>query len=381
MSNLARRILNFALVATAFAALYFNLRVKETVQTDECSFHKEYALKLFPEMESSRKISDKCCYEVADKSGNILGKVLYVKPDETIPAGYGGQFRVVVALTEDNKIAGIDLGENHETPGFIDMAKGQGYFNNWNGLELHEAINKKVDTITGATKSTNGIKCMVQKNLADYLGEKIKIDQSNQFSYILIASIILLVFSILFFFMPKFVSKFRTLHLLLLVALFGFLGGYSLSIETFRNTLISGTAAYFSAVLFILAVVLPLITGKNFYCTQVCPFGACQELVGKIPAKKISISAKVVKFLTLFKRLFIYTIFLFLIFKVFDDFTIFEPFSAFQFKGAGMISIIIAVWALTASIFISKPWCRFFCPTGSIFNFLIEKPKQKKKKD
>lgn len=380
MREIIQRIIRLAIICAIFAVIYFMYHIEKEVKTDDlCGFQHEFGLKLFPEMGNYRKITDKCCYEISDKSGNILGKILYVKPDETIPSGYGGQFRVVVGVTQDNKVIGIDLGENHETPGFIEMAKGTGYFNTWNGLELHEAINKKVDTITGATKSTNGIKCMVQKNLSDYLGEEIKIDQSNQLSYILIGSIILLIFSILFFFVPKITLKFRTLHLVLLVGLFGFLGGYSLSVETFRNSLITGTASYFSLALFFLAVLFPLFTGKNFYCTQVCPFGACQELMGKIPAKKISMPARIIKFFTLFKRSLIYAIVVLLVFKVLDDFTVFEPFSAFQYKGAGTVSIVIALTALTVSIFISKPWCRFFCPTGSIFNFLVGKPKPKHK--
>ncbi|HNW81690.1 MAG TPA: 4Fe-4S binding protein [bacterium] len=379
MKEIKRRTIRFLIVCMMFAAIHFIYHIKDKVETDDkCGFQKEYGLKVFPGMENFKKIKDKCYYEVSDKSGNILGKILYVDPDEKVPAGYGGQFKIVIGINNDNKVAGVEMGRSNETPGFTEMIRSKGFFNQWNGLDLSSAISKKVDTVTGATMSTSSIKIMVQKNISEYLGEKIEIEQTDRFSYIFYISIVVLIYSLISFFIPKRTFKFRLYHLILLVIFMGFLGGYALSIETFKNSFISENASFLSLVLFVLALLLPLFTGKNFYCTQVCPFGALQELTGKIPAKKISIKADALKILNVFKKLFFLAVFIFLLFKTVDDYTVFEPFSAFQFEEAGIISILIASIMILASTFISKPWCRFFCPTGSLFNFIVEKPQSKR---
>lgn len=372
------RAVKVVLMLTAFLALYFNLKSPAAVESDDCGLKKEYAQKLFPGIAEFKKINDKCCYEIYDGQKNTLGKILYMKPDESIPNGYGGKFRIVVGITNDNRVMGVDMGENHETPGFTDMVRSKGFFSQWTGLPLNDAMQKKVDTVTGATMSTSCIKCMVQKNISEYLGAKAEIEKTSRFSYVFYISILLLIYSLISFFIPGATAKFRIYHMTLMAVFLGFLGGYALSIESFKNSLMTGSASTFTIILFTLAVTIPLFTGRNFYCSHVCPFGAIQELAGKIPLKKQTVPAKVLKIMTLVKKLILLAVFVMLSLKITGDYTRMEPFSAFQFNAAGISAIIIAGIMLIFSLFVSKPWCRFFCPTGSLFNFLVEKPKLKR---
>lgn len=372
------RAVKVVLILTAFLALYFNLRSPAAVESDDCGLKKEYAQKLFPGIAEFKKINDKCCYEVYDGEKNTLGKILYMKPDESIPNGYGGKVRIVVGITNDNKVMGVDMGENHETPGFTDMVRSKGFFSQWTGLPLTDAMQKKVDTVTGATMSTSCIKCMVQKNIAEYLGAKAEIDRTSRFSIVFYISILLLIYSLISFFIPGATAKFRIYHMTLMAVFLGFLGGYALSIESFKNSFMTGSASTFTIILFVLAVVIPLFTGRNFYCSHVCPFGAIQELAGKVPLKKQTVTAKVLKIMTLVKKLILLAVFVMLSLKITGDYTRIEPFSAFQFNAAGISALIIAGTMLIFSLFVSKPWCRLFCPTGTIFNIIVEKKAEKK---
>lgn len=372
------RALKVALIFAAFWALYFNLKSPAVVESDDCGLKKEYAQKLFPGIAEFKKINDKCCYEIYNSEKNALGKVLYMRPDESIPNGYGGKFRIVVGITNDNKVLGVEMGENHETPGFTDMVRSKGFFSQWTGLPLTEAMQKKVDTVTGATMSTSCIKCMVQKNISEYLGAKAEIEKTSGFSIVFYVSILLLIYSLISFFIPGATAKFRIYHMTLMTVFLGFLGGYALSIESFKNFFITGSASTFTIVLFALAVTIPLFTGRNFYCSHVCPFGAIQELAGKIPLKKMTVTAKVLKIMTLVKKLILLTVFIMLSLKITGDYTRMEPFSAFQFNAAGISALIIAGIMLIFSLFVSKPWCRLFCPTGTIFNIIVEKKAEKK---
>lgn len=378
MKQFIFRALKAVLILIAFFAIYFNLKSPAAAESDDCGVKKDHAQKFFPEFAEFRKIGDKCCFEVYDSEKNVLGKVLYVKPDESIPAGYGGKFRVVIGISNENKVLGVEMGDNQETPGFIEMVSSKGFFRQWTGLPLTEAMQKKVDTVTGATMSTSCIRCMVQKNIAEYLGARAEIERTSRFSYVFYVSILLLIYSLISFFIPGATAKFRIYHIALMTVFLGFLGGYALSIESFKNFFITGSASTFTIILFTLAVTVPVFTGRNFYCSHICPFGALQELAGKVPFKKQTVTAKVLKIMTLVKKLILLAVFVMLSLKITGDYTMIEPFSAFQFNAAGVSALIIAGIMLIFSLFVSKPWCRLFCPTGTIFNIIIEKKAEKK---
>ena len=312
-------------------------------------------------------------YSIINTNGNRTGTVISFEPDENDLSGYGGRIRVYVKLDNENKILSVEVGDNNETPGFIEMIKNSGFLNSWNGLNATEAMNKKVDTITGATMSTKAIEQMVKKNLSLYQGYDLSKEENKEVPVVLIFSVILLMYSVFAFLFPKKTARFRIIHLVMLVVLIGFLGGYSLSIETLKNGLLNGAFTIFSLVVFLAGVVFLMVKQKNFYCTHVCPFGAMQELAGRVPIPKISVSCRVLKIVKVFKRFLLYVIIAFLMFNVFEDYTVFEPFSAFQFKSASYFSLSIASVTLILSFFVCRPWCRFLCPTGEIFELM--KPK------
>jgi len=318
-------------------------------------------------------------YSIIETDGNRSGTVISFEPDENDLSGYGGRIRVYVKLNNENKILSVEIGDNSETPGFIEMIKNSGFLNSWNGLNAAEAMNKKVDTITGATMSTKAIEQMVKKNLSLYIGQDLPKEENKELPAILIASVILLIYSVFAFLFPKKTARFRFFHLFALIVVFGFLGGHSQSIETFKNGLVNRSFTLFSMAVFLLTTLFLVVKQKNFYCTMVCPFGAMQELAGKVPVPKISVSCRVLKVIKVFKRIIIYFIFAFLLFNVFEDYTVFEPFSAFQFKSASYFSLLTASAALIFSLFVCKPWCRFLCPTGEIFELM--KPKNCRKRN
>jgi Na+-transporting NADH:ubiquinone oxidoreductase subunit NqrC len=46
--------------------------------------------------------------------------------------------------------------------------RSQGFFDVWNGLEIHAALDKKVDAITGSTFTSTAVINSFQLTLADY---------------------------------------------------------------------------------------------------------------------------------------------------------------------------------------------------------------------
>ena len=385
------RIFRIIAVIMAFAAAFFVLHKPAEPKTDDCSLDKEAAKQIFKTAETFEKTGVECIFNVSDVSGKMLGRVLYTKPDETSVAGFGGNLRVVVGISPDGKIAGIELGENYESVGFIRRVRETGFFEKWNGLSVEEAAKADVDTVSGATMSTTAIKSMVALNLSKYSGMEIAENSEDSTPiWLKIAVFVILAYSLFAFFFPQKTAKFRTFHLVLLVLILGFISGSVLSIESFKNWIISGNIAFVPLVILCAALLLPIISGRNFYCSFVCPFGAIQELLGKIPLPKKSLPPKFMKKVTIFKVVLLIFIYASMITGLFTDFTVFEPFSAFQFRvgvpegftadsapllynSALLPSLVIAALFLIISLFISRPWCRFFCPTGTLMNIFAKR--------
>ncbi|HSW59668.1 MAG TPA: FMN-binding protein, partial [bacterium] len=276
--------------------------------------------KLFPDIQKVSKEGDGI-YETYDEKGVATGMVLSVKPDEKDLSGYGGKIRVYLRLDSNNRITGTEIGQNTETPGFIEMIRNAGFFNNWNGLSPQDAVSKKVDTITGATMSTSAVISMVRKNTSLYSGLKKETEKRESLPTVFFVSIIVILSSVFAFFFPKKTIKYRYVQLAVLVVLLGFAGGYSISMETVKNALVNRHFSILTTIIFSLSAILSMVKGKNFYCTQLCPFGAFQELAGKMPVKKFTIPCKVFKYMKILKKVFLFTLFGLMLFNVVSDFT------------------------------------------------------------
>ena len=357
----------------AFVAVFFVLHKPAEPKTDDCSLDKEAAKKIFKTAGTFEKTGVDCIFNVSDASGKMLGKVLYAKPDETSVAGFGGNLRVVVGISPDGKIAGVELGENYESVGFIERVREEGFFKKWNGLSVEEAAEAEVDTVSGATMSTRAIKSMVALNLSKYSGSEFEKISDSEPVWLEIVVFLILAYSIFAFFFPQKTAKFRIIHLTALAIIPGFIGGYALSMESFKNWLSSGNIALVPAVILGCALILPIIFGRNFYCSFVCPFGAMQELFGRIPLPKKELPAKFMKVVSVFKVVLLAAVYILMVFKVVEDFTVFEPFSAFKFEVASIPTLVIAAVFLIISLFINRPWCRFFCPTGILINMFAKR--------
>ena len=368
------RIFRIIAVIMAFVSAFFVLHKPAEPKTDDCSLDKDAAKQIFKTAETFEKTGNECVFNVSESSGKMLGRVLYAKPDETSIAGFGGNLRVVVGILPDGKIAGVELGENYESYGFIERVRDEGFFKKWNGLSIEEAAKADVDTVSGATMSTTAIKSMVALNLSKYSGMKIAADRQDATPlWLKIAVFVILAYSLFAFFFPQKTAKFRIFHLVLLVVVLGFISGSALSFESFKNWLISGNIALVPIVILCAAVLIPVIFGKNFYCSFLCPFGAFQELLGRIPLPKKSLPPKFMKGVSIFKGVLLVLIYAVMISSLISDLTVFEPFSAFKFEAASLPSLVIAALFLAVSMFISRPWCRFFCPTGTLINMLSKR--------
>ena len=95
--------------------------------------------------------------EVYDGDRKLLGYAVYSKPASDGIKGYNGETPVLIALSPKKVILGVWLLENKETPKFAKKVEDDGFYKNWNGLTVKQALKKEVDVVSGATYTSNGV--------------------------------------------------------------------------------------------------------------------------------------------------------------------------------------------------------------------------------
>jgi len=289
--------------------------------------------------------------------------------------GYGGAVPLNVYF-KDNRIVKIEALENSETPGFFNSVIKHGLLTRWNNMSPQEVLGKEVDVVTGATFSSRAIIQSV-RIAANYVLQNPQLSKSGGFKFDIKFGIALLVV-LCGLIIPLFVKsqKVRIAQLLLNVIVLGFWSGSFISLSLLTNFLSNGinlAIAIIPLLLIFAAFIMPLFGKKNHYCNWICPMGSFQELIGKAIPYKFRISEKSAKYLTYFREGLWFCIMLIMWAGVGFEIMNYEIFSAFLFQSAGWPVIILASVFLILSAIIQRPYCRFVCPTGTLFKLSQQK--------
>ena len=173
---------------------------------------------------------------------------------------------------------------------------------------------------------------------------------------------------------PLFVRKpaYRIVQQLLNVGILGFWGGTFIDYAMIENVIANGVTASVAAlstiILLIVGFIYPLFNKPSHYCSWICPFGSLQELAGHCCKWKLNISPATAKILDKF-RMLLWCVLLCLLWvgwctNWIDN----EIFTAFVVESASWIVIGFAIAFICLSLFVTRPFCRFVCPTGTLLH-------------
>ena len=130
-----------------------------------------------------------------------------------------------------------------------------------------------------------------------------------------------------------------------------------------------GIQSQIAIVGFLLFIILTFVFGRIF-CGYLCPIGAIQELIYYTPIKKLKITNKTLP-ITVHSLFFVIFLFLGFVFSIgiltylgFRDFFHLNITSPFFY---------VFLTLLIVSIFIYRPFCRFFCPYGMLLSLASTK--------
>ncbi len=282
--------------------------------------------------------------------------------------GYGGRVPLKIYL-KDGKVERIEAEPNAETPDFFNKAKA--VLSKWVGKTPEEGVAMEVDAVSGATYSSTAIIGNVKRGLA-YAADKGGVISDGTPSGLSVKNIVLLVVVLAGAIVPLF-KKGKGWHvaqIVLNVAVTGLWCGTFLSYSRliyFASSGFSLTVSLASIVMLIAAFIYPLFGRKSHYCTHLCPLGSAQELTGMAWRRKIKMSQGLVKSLELFRTVLWGVLTVLMLTGVWSAWTDYELFAAFVFRAASVGIIVAAVAFLLLSVIIPRPYCRFVCPTGTLF--------------
>lgn len=292
--------------------------------------------------------------------------------------GYGGKVPLNIYIKEGKIIKIIAL-KNNETPEFFNEAKK--ILHSWDNKPIKEAINLKIDAVSGATFSSKAIIANVHSGFK-YIIKSKQNYTINNYSIIEtfplnIKNIIGLITVIIAAIFPLIVKNkyYKLAQNILNVFILGFYCNAFLSWGILINFVSSDIKKWITIpiiiIMIVIALVYPLIGHKQYYCKNVCPCGSLQDICSKINKKnKWKISKRNNLYLKVLQRAIFIIVLIVSTTGIFLDWMNYEIFSAFIISTASIIVMILAIITIILSLFIQRPYCRFICPTGALLKLL-----------
>lgn len=301
------------------------------------------------------------------------GLLLYVAIETS--NGYGGPTTVATEVDAKGVIQRVLVLEHKETPAFFNNLQDEKYFKQFESVKVSSAfvLDEDIDGVSGATVSSKAFAQAVQAG-GHNIGRELlnmSIPEKERAFIFGIKEAILIIFFVLV--MIGSIKKIAVLRYVILAASGVILGFYLNSAISLSNiaTILLG---YFPSITdkahwWILVggtLVMILFYGKNLYCYWLCPFGAIQEFATKIGGINIKLSQRTV---TVAKYIgpFLTWMALMIIFLTSNTtLASYEPFATiFGLRGTSVQWFIMPT-VILGSFFITRFWCRFFCPVGVV---------------
>ena len=328
--------------------------------------------------------------------------VVNTKPLAKDVQGYGGPVPLKIHI-KDGRVAAVEAEPNAESPDFFNRAKE--LLNHWQGKSVDEALAEEVDAVSGATFSSRAIIANMQRGLAyakqhgqwgedgsvGALGTSASPIEGGSAGALetsappivgssvgahgtSIPSIVALIAVLLGAVVPLFYNN-RRLHLVQLavnVVVLGLWTGTFVSYTLFLRIFAGGVslsaigALAAPLLMLIVALIYPLVGRSGHYCANVCPFGSAQELAGKLSRRKLRITPRVLKALSVLRNLLWGVLMALLLTGTCTAWVDYELFTAFLYSSASVWVMVLAALFLVLSVWVPRPYCRFVCPTGAL---------------
>lgn len=122
------------------------------------------------------------------------------------------------------------------------------------------------------------------------------------------------------------------------------------------------------------ALLVPALTGKNVYCSRICPHGAAQTLAGMAVKRRFGLPARWHRLLQRVPWLTLIVIWALALLGSGLPFAMIEPFEVWSAGFYAFLPAAILSVGLLAAVFLPQAYCHYGCPTGALLKFLTHSP-------
>ncbi|MDA9961973.1 FMN-binding protein [Opitutales bacterium] len=349
-------------------------RFPNPIRIEEVADHFPSASELIP------SATHPSLLDILDANGSKLGQVGRSSPHADQIIGYQGPVDSLLILETNGTLKAMAIRSSFENQPYADYPNDDAYFASlFTGRSIPKLADmnlteEEVEGVSGATMTSMAMAKGIVKTASSLEQERLRSLEAKKPLLMWKArdygslSVILLAGFVAFTKRGK--TKFFRISLqVLLVCYLGLVNGDILSQALFAGWAQSGVPwerAPILALLSLAALLVPMATGKAFYCHQLCPHGAAQQWMRKLKKIPLRLPKKLDSVLQLLPTGLLALV----VFLAFTGAThtvaILEPFDAYVWEVAGGITIAIALVSLIASAFVPMAYCRYGCPTGAV---------------
>ena len=225
--------------------------------------------------------------EVHDNNGTVLGKVGRTSPYSDQIIGYQGPVDTLLAFDQNSSLQGMRIRSSFENQPYADYPNDDAYFESlFTGKTIAELADmnlteEEVEGVSGATMTSIAMAEGIVKTAGDWDRVSVSVkDSAKPLIYWKArdyGSLGVILFAGFVAFTRRGKTKFFRITLqILLVCYLGLVNGDILSQALFAGWAQNGIPwqrAPILALLSLAALIIPMATGKSFYCHQLCPHG------------------------------------------------------------------------------------------------------------
>ncbi len=317
-------------------------------------------------------------YLVKDEKGTVIGIAFLTSAVPPPVRGYRDELDILTGMDTSGTITGVTILSHQEDPEYIGKLTAAGFLKKFVGRSVDRGFDD-IEAVTGATISSNTIKKDIQtaafevhrKLIDSGIIRKEAGTTMRPFDALAAAAVVVLMAgAVAAVLMPRQ----RWLRYALWIASFAAVGIWlnaPITVGTFVD-LRNGTLPPHLPLLLLLffAVIASLVKG-NLYCAYMCPFGALQEGASRLrfpkcrPADSAEKNAGWLRWIILIASVFAIAIGV-------QSFRTIEPFALLFSRTRMFVVYIHAGVVIAVALFIRRPWCKYFCPTGAVLDLLSQ---------
>jgi NosR/NirI family transcriptional regulator, nitrous oxide reductase regulator len=296
--------------------------------------------------------------------------------------GYGGPLKIAVATDLEGKIVGLSVIKQRETPSWYQKIINADFFQTIIGKKAGDPfqIGNDVDGVSGASSSSRAITEAARTASLNIAWNQLNLDIPKPASPKIQFGIPEIVLSLLIisWFINQvgrfpYKKQLRWAGLLTSLVFIGFLYNTPLTLSFVNKMLMGYWPAWQIHLYWYILIGFVLVAffwkSKNAYCNSICPFGAAQECINALAGAKARSPSRFHGLFKWLQRSLVWgAILLALLFRN-PGLSSYEIFgNLFDLSGSTYQFIVLGL-VMIAAVFIKRPWCRYLCPIGSIFDF------------